>query len=42
MVTGIVLGLLTGPGGLCALLCLMSRLTGDGWLGYWRWLAGKD
>lgn len=42
MALGITLGLLTGPGGLFALLCLMSRASGEGWLGYWRWLSGKE
>lgn len=30
------LGLLAGPGGLVALLCLLSKANGDGWLGFWR------
>jgi hypothetical protein len=33
---GIPLGLVVGAGGLIGLLCLMSRASGDGWLGYWR------
>jgi hypothetical protein len=30
------LGIVAGSGALVLLLCLMSKLSGAGWLGYWR------
>jgi hypothetical protein len=36
MILGVILGLLAGPGGLIGLLCLMSKVGGYGWLGFWR------
>ena len=37
----VVLTILGTWAALFTLLCIMSKLAGEGWLGYWKWVAGK-